>query len=113
MMLNTKMIISLVKTKARITSDYRLSKLLGLEKATVSAWRRGRTQIGEKAASEVSEILSVDVCVLYAALQAERTSDPSSKLVWLKIYEKLNGHEVAQRLINEVFPDGLPEDLKV
>ena len=112
-MITTKLLISALKTKAKITSDYGLAKRLGVSKNAVSSWQNERAKIGEFAAQEIANILSIDVCILYAALQSERTTDYSSKVIWGSIYNKLNGNEAAQRLIDQVFPDGLPDDLKV
>lgn len=112
-MINSNFLLSAVKSKLSIPSDYRLAKALEVDKRTVSQYRHSIHQIGELPLSKIAEILSVDECVLYAAIQHSKAKTPAGAIVWRAIYSRLGGDEAEKNIMKQCFPDGLPEDLKV
>lgn len=112
-MITSNFLLNAVKSKLCVTSDYRLAKVMNMSKKTISSYRHHVMNIGEKPLSNIASILTVDECVLYAAIQAERSKDPSCKVVWLAIYNRLGGDKTERFIMEQCFPDELPEKLKV
>jgi hypothetical protein len=112
-MINTALLLSAVKSKYCLPSDYRLAKVLEMNKRTISQYKLNIHQIGDLTLSNIALLLSVDECVLYAAIQHNKAKTPAAAIVWRAIYDRLGGDDVEKTIIKQCFPDGLPEQLKV
>ena len=112
-MITTNFLLNAVKSKLCVKSDYRLAIVINMSKKTVSGYRHNNIYIGDKTLSTIAGILTIDECILYAAIQTERTKEPSCKMVWQAIYNRLGGDRAEKTIMEQCFPDGLPESLKV
>jgi len=92
-MITTQFLISALKSRYCIDSFYGVAKALEVTKAAAYDWKHGRTTIGEPVARRVADLLGVDVSVIYAAMQAEKATDPHSKAIWIGIYAKIGGQD--------------------
>ncbi|SMC29531.1 hypothetical protein SAMN02745857_03898 [Andreprevotia lacus DSM 23236] len=97
-MITTHFLISALKTRYCLTSDYSVSQLLEVTKNSAYGWKNHNIALGDPTARKVADLLDADVSVIYAAMQAERSNDPISKAIWLGIYAKLGGQQVYENI---------------
>lgn len=76
-----------VKTRSGITSDYALSKILGVTQATISNYQHQKTFLDEKTALRVAELLEISPSFVLAVVQSERAKCTKAREAWLKIAE--------------------------
>ena len=70
-------------------SDYRLAKLLGVSKPTMSRYMLGKSTMDEPMCDKVAELLGLHPGYVRACIQAERASTLEGRSVWLDVAEKL------------------------
>lgn len=80
-----------VKTAHGLTSDYQLSKFLGVTHQSVSLSMAGKTFLGDETAIKVADALKIDPAIVLAAVHFERAKKAQEKEVWKGIFEKLGG----------------------
>ncbi|MGA9853425.1 MAG: hypothetical protein WBR15_10920 [Gammaproteobacteria bacterium] len=66
-------------------SDYRLAHILNVTRATTSAWRTGKTQLGDESALKMAELLGEDPQFVLACIHAERAHNAGVRQAWEKI----------------------------
>lgn len=66
-------------------SDYRLSLLLGATRQAVSKWRSEQTQLDDKYAMRLAELIRVDPIQVIAEIRAEREVDPDTRKLWRRM----------------------------
>lgn len=87
--MNTIEYLDLIKSTKSITSDYKLSKLLGISRSRLSHYRNGRNTMDELLALKVEKILNLKPGTVLIDLQAERSKCPEARAIL---------HELAQKL---------------
>jgi len=78
----TQELMRALKARLGCRSDYRLALELGVSRATVSTWKRGRAHPGDDIALDIAEILDLDPGYVLACLAAERAESPAVKKAW-------------------------------
>lgn len=63
-------------------SDYRLAQLLGVPKSSISNYRNGRSQMEDRIAIRLAEMLGVPPVTVVAEIHAERSKDPNTQSFW-------------------------------
>lgn len=102
-MMTTEFLLSAVKSKLCIESDYRLARALEVDKNTVSAYRRRNINLGEHPARMVAKLLNVPLHPIYVAMMVERSQSDASRFAWMQIYEMVGGPEVEESIRNSCF----------
>jgi len=93
--MTTNEYLDAVKALHGLTSDYALSKLLGVTQSSIQQYRSGRSALGIETAMKVGEILSVDGHFVdghkvYADGQIERAKNSAQSAFWKDIAEKFS-----------------------
>lgn len=84
--MNTIEYMDAVKKRRGITSDYALSKELGVTKQSVSRYSKGIGHFDETVCSRVAEILGIHPGLVMLDMQRERAKTPQERNVWQEIY---------------------------
>lgn len=63
-------------------TDYRLSQVMGFTRKAVSAWRTGRSTLGDDAIVKFAELGGWPVEYVAACIQAERTQNDRLRRAW-------------------------------
>ena len=71
-----------VKTRAALTSDYQLARLLGLEPSNITMYRKERRVMDDYTAARVAELLDIDELEVIAQANAEREKDAAKRAFW-------------------------------
>jgi DNA-binding XRE family transcriptional regulator len=66
-------------------SDYKLAKLLGVPRTTISNYRTGRSQMDDRIAIRIAELVGVPPVSVVAEIHAERARDPNSQAFWAEL----------------------------
>lgn len=74
-----------VKSRLHLSSDYKLAQALNARQQNVSAWRVGKTTIGDDLAPRIAELLDMPTEKVLADLHAERERNPALVPVWRAI----------------------------
>lgn len=80
-----------VKARHSIASDYKLAKVIGASKQTISSYRNGKSAMEDSIVLRVADLLDEDPAVMLAAVHAERAKRPEEKAAWRSIMERLGG----------------------
>lgn len=80
-----------VKVKTGINSDYGIAPILGVTRAAVSNYRRKHGYFDDLVCVRVAEILEIDPIIVISAINAERSKDEKTRLIWANLYEKFGG----------------------
>ena len=70
-------------------SIYGLSKMIGVNEATIRGWSKGHT-FSDSHAIQVADLLGIDQGEVLAAAAAERSKDPQARQVWERIADQLS-----------------------
>lgn len=89
-MQTTLELLDAVKIKTGIKSDYALAPIIGLTRAAINTYRKGRVRMGDETALRVAEILEIPPAYVFAVAHAERASDESAREVWQELAKKLH-----------------------
>ncbi len=85
-------LLDAVKLRHGIKSDYKLAQFLDMTQNTIANYRHGRSRPDDRTLerlAQLAEVDLVDVDVLAAKLQAERTQNEDAKRLWLRIAQRL------------------------
>lgn len=102
-MMTTEFLLSAVKSKLCIESDYRLAKALEIDPRSISAYRHRNVNMGEHPARMVAKLLNVPLHPIYVAMMVERAQTDASRFAWMQIYEMVKGPEVEDFIRNSCF----------
>lgn len=86
--MNTLDYMTALKSALGITSDYALAQQLGCRQQSVSAWRVGKTTIGDDLAPRVAALLNMPPEQVLADLHAEREKSEALRAVWHSISQQ-------------------------
>lgn len=85
-----------VKTRYKVTFDYRLAQLLGVTRQNMSQYKTGRIKhFSEKTAYQIARLLHQDPEEILLALAMERTEDKEVKEAWGRILKRISKHAAA------------------
>lgn len=79
------------KANAKIESDYRLAKVIGISHNVISGYRHGKSMPNDKILAQLCALSGDDVAVIAAQVQAERAQSPEGKTMWTMIAARLAG----------------------
>lgn len=71
-----------VRARHGLTSDYQLSKFLGISRERVSRYRHGRDYLGEETAIKVAEALNLPAAHVLTCVAAERSKSDAARAAW-------------------------------
>jgi len=66
-------------------SDYRLAKLIGVQRTAVSNWRRGVSHFGNPEAIRIAKLLNFDPAYVMACANAERSRSDEERAIWERV----------------------------
>jgi len=66
-------------------SDYRLAKLIGVNRSAISNYRRGVSHFGNREAFRVAELLNLDPAYVVACAMAERSRSDEERAIWERV----------------------------
>lgn len=90
-MKNSIAFLEAVKAANGLTSDYQLSKFLGVTAQSISLNMLGKTFLGDETAIKVAVALKIDPAIILAAVHFERAKKAHEKAVWKGIFDRLGG----------------------
>ncbi|MCW3478969.1 hypothetical protein OL229_05240 [Neisseriaceae bacterium JH1-16] len=90
--------ISALKTKTNIQSDYGVSKLLGVDRTTISGFRNKRNFLGLETAMKVASELEIDVSLVWLSAQFERAKSDPEKAMLVRLYVAAKGPQVEENI---------------
>lgn len=93
-MQTTKQLLDRAKKARGLTSDYQLSKALGVVNSAVTNWRSGRSSPDDVIAAHLAEMAGQDPCSVVAELHAARAKSPEARALWMRMAEQVR-HAVA------------------
>ncbi|MCE5180463.1 MAG: DUF3693 domain-containing protein [Betaproteobacteria bacterium] len=80
-----------VKAAHSLTSDYQLSKFLGVTAQCISVSMKGHTFLSDDTAIKVAKALGIDPAIVMASVHYERAKKAPEKDIWRGIFERLGG----------------------
>jgi len=80
-----------VKAKHGITSDYKLSKIIGCTHSSISHYRSGKSRLDENTACKVAELLDIEPGFVLACIAAERAKNEKVRNAWMWTAQHLGG----------------------
>lgn len=90
-MKTTTQYLDAVKVIRGISSDRELSRNLGWNRSTISAYREGRSHLNNEHALQLAEILGRNPLELIGAAEAERAKTEEKKVYWASLVKKFAG----------------------
>ena len=84
-------LIERAKSNSNIESDYRLSKIIGINQSAFGNYKAGRSWPTDKILSQLCALSGDDVAVVAAQVQAERSQSEEGRGMWLMIAKRLQG----------------------
>ena len=73
----------------KVPSDYKLALTLGIGGNALSNYRTGRSFPDEKACQKLAAAMGEDPILLMVEMQAQRTKDRESKVLWERLAKRL------------------------
>ena len=83
--MQTNSYLDAVQAKLNISSDYALSKALGVSRQAVSHYRAGKGSLDDSVARRVAQILDMHPGTVVLDMHIERTKDTEGKNLWQEI----------------------------
>jgi hypothetical protein len=83
--MKTNNYLDAVQAKLNISSDYGLSKALGISRQAVSHYRAGKGSFDDSVARRVAHILKMHPGTVVLDMHIERTKDTEGRSVWEEI----------------------------
>lgn len=72
------------KASCGFRSDNEAAIALGIERATVSGWRHGKSHAAPESAAKMAQTLSIDVLAVLASIEADRARTPEARRIWAR-----------------------------
>ena len=94
------------KENSGIESDYRLSKVLGINQSALGNYKAGRSWPNDKILSQLCALSGDDVAMVAAQVQAERSQSDEGKAMWRAVISRLAGG-ASTAILSVVFAIGL------
>lgn len=88
-MLTTDQLLDAIKATHDLPSDYKLAHVLGVQKAAISSYRKGRTHPDQEICQRIAALLGIDPDVVVCSVHAERASTAESRAQWERIAARL------------------------
>jgi DNA-binding transcriptional regulator YdaS (Cro superfamily) len=86
--------IAAIKARHNVTSDYAVSKLLGVSRTSVSEWQKGKGAFGTLTCFKVAELLGDQPAAVIADIELERAEQLQKEDdadAWRKWVKRLGG----------------------
>ena len=93
-MISIAQLLDSAKASAKIESDYRLAKVIGITHSAVSNYRAHKTMPDARVLEQLCALSGDDVAVVMAQIQAQRERTPEGKTMWLKVAARLQAGAV-------------------
>lgn len=77
-----------IKAKQSLSSDYAVSKALGISRQRITAYRKGDDSFSDETAAKVAELLDADPEEVVIAAHAERAKDERTRALWARLAKK-------------------------
>ena len=82
-------LLDAVKTRHKITSDYKLAQFLGMTDSAIRNYRHKRSLPDEVACVKIAQAIDLDGDVLAAQIQSMRARDEETKTFWKRLAVRL------------------------
>lgn len=89
-MMTTADYLDAIKAKLGLTSDYAVSKVLGVRTSSVSRYRNGVSAFDDEVCFKVGELLDVNPLEVIVAVRAERALNDDARSRWEGYWEKFS-----------------------
>lgn len=86
--MNITELLDRAKEHSNIESDYKLAKVLGVDRSMVSQWRKGRNHPGVDQAVKLAALANIDEMEVIARIEAATAKTPEKKKFWNDYIEK-------------------------
>lgn len=83
-----------IKEAKGIDTDYRLGKITGFSKQTLSRWRTGTGHFDEESALRVAELLEIDPAQVLIDAAASRMHSPKALRAWESVLSRIGAAAV-------------------
>jgi transcriptional regulator with XRE-family HTH domain len=84
-----------LRAKHRLTSDYQVAKLLGMERQQVARYRKARSTFDDTTAARIAEFLEIDAAYVAACMNAQRAQTEKARAMWEKAAKVLGSTAAA------------------
>ncbi|MDZ4102050.1 MAG: hypothetical protein U1E12_10285 [Hydrogenophaga sp.] len=91
-------LLDAIKLRHGITSDYKLSRYLGMTDGAIRNYRHLRSMPDELACVKIANALDMDGDVLAAQIQAQRARDDETREFWHRVASRLQAGTVHSAL---------------
>lgn len=78
-----------IKARHGIDTDYKLMKLSGFSKQTISRWRTGKGHFDEESCLRVADLLDIDPAEVFLDASESRMHSPAAHRVFASIRDRL------------------------
>lgn len=86
----TNQLLDRIKAQHNLPSDYAISKILGITRSAVSAYRKNKRQLDDSLAVKAAKLAEIDVTELVANLHRERAISDLEIKMWNDVESKNN-----------------------
>lgn len=90
-MISVAELLDRARSRANIESDYRLADVLGISRAAVSSYRKGKSHPDDRVLSQLCALSGDDLDIVAAEIQSMRAQSPEGRAMWLGIAKRLAG----------------------
>lgn len=97
-----------VREACSIPSDNALSMKLGVTRALVSHWRKGRSPLPDATIAQLCAMAKLDGAEWLAAIHAERATDARERALWVSMLDRLRPAAVVAGLAILLVGAGAP-----
>ena len=80
-------IIEKTKTRANITSDYALAKVLGIDRRVISDWKKGKRHPNNEEAIKLATLAGIEEIKVIAAIELKTANTEKKKEFWKSYIE--------------------------
>ena len=84
-------LIERARVNAKIESDYRLAKIIGINQSAFGNYKAGRSMPNDKILSQLCALSGDDPHLMMAQIQAERASSDEARNLWQTLVKRLAG----------------------
>ncbi|MGV7205965.1 DUF3693 domain-containing protein [Xanthomonas citri] len=101
------------RTGAKLPSDNALAQRLGVTRAVISNWRKGRNPMPDERIAQICALAKLDGGEWMAKIHAEAAASPAEKALWRSVLDRLSAAAAVVALLVMAVHTGAHEALLV
>ncbi|UZB23024.1 DUF3693 domain-containing protein [Xanthomonas phaseoli pv. phaseoli] len=101
------------RTGAKLPSDNALAQRLGVTRAVISNWRKGRNPMPDERIAQICALAKLDGGEWMAKIHAEAAASPAEKALWRSVLDRLSAAAAVVALLVLAVHTGAHEALLV